>query len=288
MKPGIYYNMSREEYDAIEAVNPSLIKLLLNSKRDAGDVLSGRKRIETDAMKIGTLCDNLLFSADEFDSIYRVWSGGSKNSKEYKTFKEQCAADGVIPIDEDDRAHAINTCTWIRDHKLAGKILSSGKPQACIIWNEKLYGIKCKGLADWIDEDNDQIADLKTVGVSWNMHKIGQQAAHLGYHISMAAYADGYEIVTGRRPKVGLIYVQKKAVTTSGRLKVMYSPLGYRELDRGLEKFCEGLRILDECKKSNDFSDDWDNNPQPLILPEYAYTDGDVIELTLNGETYEQ
>jgi len=107
--------------------------------------------------------------------------------------------------------------------------------------------------------------------------QFGNQCARLGYHLQFAYYADGYEAITGERPRLVEIVVESDEPHA---VAVYHVPDDV--LDQGREEYMRLLELLDECERKNEWP-----GPVPLeetlSLPSWVYgglTD-DLTELGL-------
>lgn len=284
MEPGIYYDLSREQYDAIDAINPSSAKVALQSMSDYAAIRGGAKMVASEAMKFGTAVHHAIFEPEKFASDYVRWNG-DRRGKAYTQFLEQ-NPDKIVPSQSDyDATLAIKLA--VHTHPLAAKILdrrAKGKPEVSIVWIDSETGLLCKGRLDWLYTGG--IADLKKFGRDWTQEAIGRQAYTLGYHISLAAYRDGMATLRGETLDVKTIYAQEKPTLDDGRHKVAVMPFATAELELGLRKWREALNLIDASTKADDFSDPWEEHEWPMIYPEYLLNKDEPLELSIGGEPF--
>jgi hypothetical protein len=162
----IYENITREEYNAIEGINASLLKGYYPSTED-GKHGESLPRNETSAMAFGTSAHSLILEPHLFFEIYTKMpneptkedgSAINKNTKIYKEWKASLPVDTkYISNDEWDLLYKIDEN--IHNHKLASELLNEcPKRESCVTW--EVNGVKFKALIDMLGDKI--VADLKT------------------------------------------------------------------------------------------------------------------------------
>ena len=281
MKPGIYYNMSREEYDAIEALNPSTVKFALHSMSDCRAVIEDQDGLnESDNMELGSAIDVATLTPDRFKTEYAFYDG-TRRGKDYDAF---CAANpNTTILKQSDYRTALYVASVIKSHSIAGPMLQCGNAQTCVVWVDRVTGQLCKGMIDYLTDT--AIIDLKSYGGwMWGIDARSKQARELNYHVSMGAYQDAIRTITGKTLPVYLIYGQTKSQMRSGRLRAGVAQFQTAELEAGLKSFREGIEKIIKAKDSGDWLDSSDKYIEQIVYPEWFHIGSGDVELTLNGE----
>jgi len=191
---GIHDDIPELDYHADDALSASGAKTLLHSPaRFAWERENGSK--SSDAMDLGTLVHTLVLRSR--DKRIVVSPHDSMRSKAAQEWAEQMAAERRIVVTHKQVRQAIAITKAVRAHPLAGAILSEGRPEVTLRWDDPETGVPVRGRIDWLRPN--AIVDLKTVsryGGS-ELETFGRQAASLDYPMSAANYVAGYAALTG-------------------------------------------------------------------------------------------
>jgi len=191
---GIHDNIPELTYHADPALSASGAKTLLHSPaRFAWEREHGTKA--SDAMDFGTLVHALVLRSHDRRIVVSPFA--SMRTKEAQTFAAECAAEGSILVSSKDVRRAIAVAKAVHAHPLAGAILSEGRPEVTLRWDDKETGVPCRGRIDWLRKN--AIVDVKTVGRygGCELDPFGRQAASLDYPMSAANYVAGVAALTG-------------------------------------------------------------------------------------------
>src|SRR5690606_28980541 len=95
-----------------------------------------------------------------------------------------------------DRAQAIADA--VREHPVAGPLLSGGDAEVSAFWTDEATGVPCRGRFDYLRQiaSGPVVVDLKTTGDANPAH-VGRTAVNLGYDVQAAWYLDGHRATTG-------------------------------------------------------------------------------------------
>jgi hypothetical protein len=204
----------------------------------------------------------------------------SKATKYVKTKEEafRSVNRGKDIIEESDYHRMVGIATTLSSCPIMRGLLSAGRSEVSIVWDDATTGLRCKARCDWLDIGNDRcsLLDLKTTA---DASEFGRSIVRYGYHRQMAFYSRGVEIVTGHRPTAFIA-----AVETSAPFGHMVAPmdadaleLGSREMDELLARVAESIA-----------TDTWPSyeHPESWKLPEwYTRKSAEPVELVLeDGE----
>lgn len=174
---------------------------------------------DTAATRRGSAHHALILEGQEaYEQRHRVWRGGktvkglptmSRNSKDYETFQQDCAADGVSEISIGDHEAAQNMAAAIWAHDDARALLheSAGANEVTMLFD--LLGQPCKARADRIITAADVIIDLKST-MHMTLADVEKAAASNGYHRIAEWYRRGY-LETHGRPLRDYLFVSARA-----------------------------------------------------------------------------
>lgn len=189
--PGIYTDISMEEYNAIPYVRASGIKDMQVSIGEYwhNHINPEREQKQTDATAFGTALHMYILEPEKFAETYVIKPDGmSFATKEGKAWKA-CNADKVV-LKEEDMRHIkyLQRCVY-----LAGAMpYLEGQKEITLIWDEESrHGkVRCKARVDNLGKDF--ALDIKTFSNSQKKpieRCVAMASANYGYHISAPFYA---------------------------------------------------------------------------------------------------
>ena len=79
-------------------------------------------------------------------------------------------------------------------HPVAGGLIAGGETENTAIWNDPLYGFRCKCRPDKGFKDIGVLVDLKSAKDA-SPFEFSKDAANFGYHVQAAWYTDGMNSV---------------------------------------------------------------------------------------------
>lgn len=147
--------MTREEYNAVDAVNYSTLKHLLVSPAHYLAALK-RPNVSTPAMQMGTLLHAAWLENKLFDHVVKP-DGMTFATKEGKQWRDEHAGKLILTAEED--AQLRRKLQALNESKLASGLLASMEYREHPVFSE-LNGVKVKMLFDGIGEAG--VIDLKT------------------------------------------------------------------------------------------------------------------------------
>lgn len=290
MEPGIY-EMTREEYEKIDAVNASLLL--------AGPTMAHRKayldgkRETSDALAFGTALHMYILEPDRFKTHYMLydvppdrrsaWGKGywkavemevgdkeaekrrKQASEDWDVLAERVGADRMLEIGE------VETFKAMRDslHKSARRralAVTPGKYECVIVWKDKGTGLLMKGMLDKLIEGIECVVDLKRA-VRADSFNFGRAANDHGYDVRAAMYLDGLLAITGKRYSYILLPIEPDPPYASAMYEIVFGSDEYRS---GRAKYQTTLRGWAHCLKTGEYPD-YGNDVLPLSMPKYAY-----------------
>ncbi len=295
-KPGIYEDVSFEEYLAWQAVNNSLLKHGTRSMAHVKAAMDGPPKEPTPAMQLGTLMHGGILEPLAIVKRYVVMPpfereitkddgtpyAKPKATKQYKLlvqdFRDEHPDQEIVT--EDQYQALLGVSNALSENDRARQWLNApGKPEVSIVWNDPATGIRCKARLDKWTPNGPQagLTDLKTTA---DALRFESQIAKLGYHRQLAMYCDGLRVLTGTNYEPRLI-----AVEPTAPYGVRAAVLSDDALNWGRESYRELLARYAECLAR----DAWPGyeDPDYWHLPNWATADAvnaDVVELAIGGE----
>lgn len=206
--------LSREDYDRVQAVNWSSLKLLGKSPLHYRHNLL-EQRADTDAMRMGRAVHLAVLEPERFGAECVLWSGGRRAGKEWEAFQAHHAGRNILKPDEFDECLAIQKAA--RADATAAKYLEGGKGEVSMMWTRTVeavgglpgYSVPCKGRVDFLS-DLGCIVDMKTTRDA-SPGAFARQCWNLGYHAQAAFYADGHRTITGKPTPFVVVAVESAA-----------------------------------------------------------------------------
>lgn len=157
-EPGIYENLTYEEYDAIDAVRAGHLASALRSPAHYQAAMRSPKPA-TAAMKRGKLVHSLLDPSSVAREFTTYCGDKVKDPKRWKQFKIDNAGKEIVTVEELAEAQRIaESC-----HRAgpAGDIVRKpGQSELVLVWLDRATGLLCKCRIDWLTAD--EFVDFKT------------------------------------------------------------------------------------------------------------------------------
>lgn len=274
MNDGIYYDLSRCDYDAIEAVNFSTFKNARRSLLHYRHSLTARHD-PTDAMTLGTAVHLAVLEPTRYADEVVMWDGGVRRSKAWDAFQELNRGRLILTVSQERTATEIGTA--VRANRHAATILETGRAEVTLVWTDPATGTRCKARVDWVDPVRRIVADLKTAR-DIEPRAFGRSAHAMGYHLQLAWYAWGLLVLTGDQYAASII-----AVESSPPCDVALYRVEGEALDVGT---CECLELLSRVSAAR-VTNRWPGQcpePLPLMLPAWALEDDSDDDAELGME----
>ncbi len=279
-EPGVYENVSFDEYNGWRALSNSALTLLDKSPRHYAE---GERSEPTEAMRIGELAHCGVFEPSAVAERYVIMppfeldphnctdSGApsdKKTTKWYRArvreFEDAYAGREIVP-----RAIYEQVISLVRElsrNERANMLLNDEGPvELCLVWDEQVNGfdepVRFKGRIDKVAIRTGAIVDLKKCPDVTDFNKV---IANRKLHRQMAAYQRGWAALhNGELLTPWLI-----AHETTAPISVVAAPLSDVSIMEGEEQFDRLLARYCECRAA----DAWPGVPNPPAweLPEWA------------------
>jgi hypothetical protein len=264
MNHAIIDHLSNEEYHADPAVSASHLHQVARSGQHywARYVDPNRQPVKpTAAMTFGSLGHCATLEPDELRRRYGI--APDRRTKAGKEAAAEMQASGIEPVSEADMLLAGNIARAVRSHPYAAELLSAGKAETSIWWDDPETGLRCKCRPDWINGST--CIDLKTT-TDASPKGFAKSVAGFRYHVQAAHY-----LASGLFDQFIFIAVEKEAPFA----------VGVYELDA--DAFAEGQRLRDRdlqrianCRAMAAWPG-YGDDLQTLSLPGWAFYGSDTI-----------
>lgn len=287
--PGLYEDVTYEEYDSWEAVRPTVLKEL---QKDACMELCKWKvdhpKDSTASQIVGNAVHTMAMEPELFDKKYifspatYMKEGKKKDDPEVKTpwnwgagkCKEwgiEQAAKGLTVVKKlqqfprpkdavDGMANAISS------HKDAKLLLSGGSCEVSIVWVDESTGILCKARIDYLrpGKAGVLVIDIKTA-LDVNPNALSTTSYKFGYQLQAAMGWDGL-VTLGEKPERYLyIFVRNKAPYLVNVVEAEEAVL-----NMGRSQYKWFLGEWGKCLESGEFPGYNEHGINTLMLPGWA------------------
>ncbi len=249
--------MTREEYDAIDALNWSRLKLIdqspaLFQQGSGGDFASA---------DLGTATHMAILEPEKFatDCVVAPMKR-DKRSKAWLEYEFEHLNLGHFIVTNSEREEAARMAESVRKNKRAMEYLSGGQSEVPLTWN--IGPVKCKGRADYISPI--AIPDVKTTKNA-SPKAFAASMVRLSYHGQAAWYRDGYRLSTGK--SLPFVFI---AIENSAPYVVQVYTVPDAILARGRELYLNLLAKLDYCQKTGWWGGYSESEEMDLVWPEWA------------------
>lgn len=209
MKPGLYPNLTDEQYDAIDAVRSTWLKTL-----DSDTPAHLMQKISNPERKrcydLGNAAHYGILRPDQFDKRFvvagqcaaktgkgeRCTNAGKVelNGEWFCSVKGHAPADAApssrITLSEDDYRRASGMREAAFAHRRVRKILEAAEKEVTGVWEDAGTGLLCKFRADLAYWTGRSMADVKTTTRA-NQAAFSRVIDDLRYHLSAAFYVHG-------------------------------------------------------------------------------------------------
>ena len=150
MKPGIYYDISFEDYLAIDAANASTLKTIAMQSLAHAKYNKDHPK-ESDALAKGKLMHTLTLQPEKFRSEYAIAPKCDRRTKDGKEkwadFLEQSV--GKMAVTGNDYAEVFAMRKQIYEHPAAIQFVQNGKAEVTCVWIDKPTGLDRDGGSFW-------------------------------------------------------------------------------------------------------------------------------------------
>lgn len=252
MKPGIYPNLSNEEYHSTVGISSSGLSIIAEKTpaHYKASLLTPRK--ETPAMADGTRLHAAILEPHLFESRYAPILPHDKRTKEGKAYWQewQEANVGKLPVTPDDRdqAQRIRDILWADTE--VESLLINARIERSVFATDPETGVvvKCRPDADNISMfrwlvDVKSTEDASEEAFSWSAYRYG-------YYRQAAFYLDVCSWTGNEPPPEDFYFIAFEKVPPYGYRVYRASP---RMLARGRESYRMALNTYAECVRTDDW-----------------------------------
>lgn len=262
MKPGIYQNMSNEEYHATDALGSTGLKELAKSpahykawKEDGAKT--------SKALEIGHATHLLILEPDLFDKEVCIYNG-IKRGKKWDAFLSTNQGKTILKPHEYDTLVGMNDAIW-NNETASGLLTIEGPVEQSVFWEDQHYGFQCKCRPDKTIPAIGILADLKSCQDA-SPEGFSRACGKFGYHIQAAHYLEGMNTAQGAVSYQTFVFI---AVEKAQPFSVGVYRADYNFIDAGRETIYPLLQRYAGCLEG-DVWPGFDDKIVDLSLPNWA------------------
>lgn len=198
MKPGLYPAMPRDEYDAVDALNQSTIKVAYDQSLYHARAKQLEHKAPSDALIEGNALHTLILEPDLFEKRYADMPVTDKNVKHTRRTGAGATAweeydeknSDKIPIKATRIAELKDVRDMVLKSPITKSLLDNATYKECsFFWEHPEFGFPCKGQLDLLTEldgwtwaiDLKSAIDASTIGFRKAVGNYGYMAQHHWY-----------------------------------------------------------------------------------------------------------
>lgn len=284
MKDGIFPGLPRAQYDAIEAVN---ISLLLEGRKSMASLKYARDNPKpaTDDLTLGIMLHKAVLEPSVFDKDvaeseskiiifphpdceakvrrWKDWDAFARKHQNERILTEKEYAD-----ETGMRKEAIAMRDALRAFPPMGEMLNSkGAGELTCVWTDKETGLRCKRLIDRVNEWHGYTAvlEVKTCQDARKEH-FAKSISKFGYHIAAAWTLEALNCAAGEVDRRFFWVCVEKSPPYLCQWHDAHDE-NDTLIDEGRKVFRRLLNEYASCKKSDKWPGyHWSDSPEPISL----------------------
>jgi len=278
MKPGIYTDISIEQYHDSEGISASGINLILDCPKrywyeymGHGAEISKQDKRQKEKFKLGQALHMLILEPDNFHKTFFAMEEEvnltTKIGKE-KYQEAEKEANGREVIRAGDWFDIQEMAKAAKAHPI-WKHLEGGKVENSIYWDAGLFNTRLRARPDIYNDV--LVVDVKTTD---SIQVFQRSIYQYGYHRQAAMQLDGLKQFDNKKRAFGLFVIEKKAPYLTACFT-----LDEAALQQGHKEYMDGANLYSECLKANNwpgYEASEENLFQLLSLPKWAADKNDI------------
>ena len=267
-EPGIFYDLSNEQYHKSDGISCSGLKQILDGEADY--VWSKTCPQDPEALRqfdLGTAFHCIIGEYDQFDDRYIIAPEFNRRSNQGKAdeaeFLAEVAHENKIVLSFEDNKQLRMMRESVYAHPVCRVLLEmEGHAEASIYWTDPDTKQLLKIRPDKFVRHNGQniIIDFKSIG---QFDRMEDQVENLQYHMQDAMYSDGYEKHFGVAPDFYFIFCS--TTLNCGRYPATCKQLPSDWKQSGHQLYRDALNKYHQARINND----WLTIPE-LTRPRWA------------------
>lgn len=266
IKPGLYTDLSNEQYHSGPGISKSQLDLIHKSP----SLLQWSRSAPEDdekktALNVGDAVHALILEPHRFREEFAIGpKDAPRNTKagkeKWAEFEAGLSGQTILTADEGRKVELIYGSVMAHPH--ARWIAESkGDAEASIYWTDPETGLLCRCRPDKLVTDHGWVVDVKTTA---DMSKFNRSVWDYRYHVQDAFYSEGYKQHFGEEP-AGFLFLVVSTSIECGKYPVRLFCLDSDGKTKGAETMREDLSTLAECERTGEFP-----GIETISLPRWA------------------
>lgn len=267
-EPGIYHGVSMDVYRQWDAVNSSFLWRLSRQSPRHAQYEREHPSDPTPAQQFGTLAHLAILEPNRFkDEVITLPSDAPRRPSERQRNARNPSESSIESInfwdewEEKSRGKLVATSDTMTELleieravrvQICSGLVTGGESEICLVWIDRDTGVKCKGRLDYLISGWDtEILDLKTTEDA-SFIAFQNDIYRYGYYQQSAFYLDGFEAITGVRPRAFVwLAVEKEAPYIAKAWETESD--SYDVVLPGQAKYSEALEIYARCLETGEW-----------------------------------
>ena len=169
-------------------------------------------RESTPAMQFGSLVHTLILEPNNFSNEYMVADKPERRSKAGKAkYAELLEEAGKrIWVSTEDFLKAQDMIFPVSQNLIVKSLLSGGKAESSVFWQDAETGVQCKAKADFLNIERGYIVDVKTTVSLASEKPFLWTVSKYAYDLSASFYKKGFELATGKELDFYFVVIEKE------------------------------------------------------------------------------
>ena len=209
---GIVHGLPEADYHADPALSSTQVKWLIETPAHYRWNLDHPQEHKT-TFDLGSAVHTKVLGTgwDVVEIQFENWT-----TKPAREARDAAYADGLIPILSKDLAVIDLMAESVLTHPEARARFEDTQPEVSVFATEPATGLGLRCRFDRLRDDLRWAVDLKTSTSAATKSAFGKTVWNYGYHVSRAHYLDTVELVTGERPEMLFVVVEKNPPYLTG------------------------------------------------------------------------
>lgn len=249
VKPGVYHNISNEDYHA----GPGVSKSQLDDVALNPAIYKWRKDAPVDpektaALDMGSALHCMLLEPGEFDKRYIVAPAFNRRTNQGKaeeqTFLDDASRMNMTVLDAEQGRKLLLMRDSAMAHPAASYFLKDeGYCESSIYWRDSETDELCRIRPDKFLADRPVIIDVKKVA---DMSRFSRHIEEFRYHVQAAMYCEGFYNCFRENPQ--FVFIAVSETIDCGRYPVRVFELHEDDFQTGLKLFRQNLDTFHHCR----------------------------------------
>ena len=282
MQPGIYTDLSSEQYHAADGISNSGLRII--SERTPAHYFASlhQPRIPTPAMLAGSRLHSAVLEPELFTQQYAVMPKADMRTKEGKALKEAWEIENPnrTPISADEYSQSMFIADALHANATVRELLRGGHNERSVFARDPATGVlvKCRPDSDTTITGRRVLADLKTTERA-DAENFMWSAYRYGYFQQAPFYLDVCEWEGSEPPPEDFFFIAVEKEPPYAFVVYQAAP---RMLARGRDAYRGALNTYAECVRLNQWPA-FEADIHTLDLPESIHVrmdmaDSDMVE----------